>query len=159
MTNQHLPWPIPDPRARLWATQYADMHEIVAPLEDIPDHTPPAAASVITTARELIRHSYYRHEFAAIGVATSIIAVEAALAARYGRGRLVDYINRAADDGLITADEKDMFHTGREIRNGYAHGKTTHAALTWPLAVRMVRTSLDLILLLEKGGEHPTGEG
>lgn len=151
MTNQHLPWPIPDPRARLWATQYAHMHEIVEPLEDIPDHTPPAAASIITTARELIRHSYYRHEFAAVGAGTSIIAVEAALAARYGRGRLVDFINRAAADGLIDEEQQNMLHTGREIRNGYAHGKTTHAALPPFFAVRMVRTSLDLILALQEG--------
>ena len=110
-----LPWPIPDPRARHWAGQYADMHPIVEGLT-IPDGIPASAASVMTTARELIRHSYYRHEFNNVAVTVSIIAIEAALTDRYGKGTLAQLIDKAAADGARTPEQQDMLHTGRKIR-------------------------------------------
>ncbi|WP_176710335.1 DUF4145 domain-containing protein [Streptomyces sp. Wb2n-11] len=143
----HLPWPTPDPRARHWASTYADMHTIVEDLV-IPGGAPPAAVSVMTTARELIRHSYYRHEFTNVAVAVSIISLEAALVDRYGKKALVRLIDEAAAEGLIDEEQRDLLHTGREIRNRFAHGKTTGAALTPPMAVGMVQTSLRILMVL-----------
>jgi hypothetical protein len=73
----HLPWPVPDPRAHVWAPRYAGMHSIVDELA-IPAGMPAAPRSVMETAREMTWHSYFRHEFAMTAVAVSIIAVEAA---------------------------------------------------------------------------------
>ncbi|MET8142129.1 DUF4145 domain-containing protein [Sphaerisporangium sp. NPDC005288] len=125
------------------------MHEIVKDLV-IPDGAPSAAASVMTTARELIRHSYFRYEFASVAVAVSIIALEAALTDRYGNKKLVSLIDQAASDGLITEEQRDLLHTGRDIRNRFAHGKTTHSALPPTTAVRMVQTSLSALLLISR---------
>ncbi|MFE2693611.1 hypothetical protein [Streptomyces mirabilis] len=100
-------------------------------------------------AGELIRFSFYRHEFSAVGAAVSLIAVEAALRDRYGRGRLVDYIQKARDDGLLTAEEADLLDTaGRPIRNRFAHGELTHVTLTMPMAVNIVATSIRLLTVL-----------
>ena len=65
-------------------SQYADMHGLVEDLV-VPDTVPAAAATVLTTARELLRHSYYVYEFSTVGVLHSLIAVEMVL-----RDRLPD---------------------------------------------------------------------
>ena len=143
----HLPWPTPDLRSPIWGRSYADMHGIVEQLV-IPEGLPQQAVSVITTARELIRHSYFRYKFSTVAVAVSIIAVEAALADRYGNKKLNVMIDRSAADGLVTEEQRDMLHTGREIRNRFAHGKITHSALSPAMAVTMVQTSLSLLELL-----------
>jgi len=148
MTDVRLPWPTPDSRAQLWAPQFEDMHEILKDLA-VPEGLQQEAESVLTTAIELIRFSFYRHEFSAVGAAVSLIAIEAALRDRYGRGRLVDYIQRARDDGLLTAEEADLLDTaGRPIRNQFAHGELTHVTLTMPMAVNIVATSIRLLTVL-----------
>ncbi|MGC5042444.1 hypothetical protein ACLQ16_03905 [Streptomyces albidoflavus] len=143
--NPELPWPQPDQRFRHWASQFADMHDLVRDLV-IPSGLPQAAESVMTTARELIRMSYYRYEFMMIGAATSIIAIETALTARYGKGSLADHLKKARADGILTEEQYDLLDGfGRPIRNKFAHGDMTHAALTPPLAVGIVRTSLTIL--------------
>lgn len=144
-----LPWPVPDTRFRHWAGRFEDMHDLVRDLV-IPPGLPQPAESVLTTARELIRMSYYRYEFMMIGAATSIIAIEAALSDRYGsRGTLADHLKKAHADGLITEEQYDLLDScGRPIRNEYAHGDLTHAVLTPPLAVGMVRTSITILAQL-----------
>ncbi|MFE2157059.1 hypothetical protein ACFW9M_04510 [Streptomyces lydicus] len=140
-----LPWPIPDERFRHWAGQFADMHDLVRDLV-VPPGLPQAAESVMTTARELIRMSYYRYEFLMIGAATSIIAIEPALADRYGRGSLADHLKKARADSILTDEQYGLLDGfGRPIRNKYAHGDLTHAALTPPLAIGIVRTSLAIL--------------
>ncbi|WP_424847807.1 hypothetical protein [Streptomyces sp. SAI-129] len=80
--------------------------------------------------------SFHRYEFMMIGAATSIIAIETALSDRYGRGRLVDHLKKARDDGMLTDKQYDLLDGfGLPIRNSYAHGDLTHAALTPPLAI------------------------
>lgn len=140
-----LPWPVPDERFRHWAGQFADMHDLVRDLV-IPSGLPQAAESVLTTARELIRMSYYRYEFMMIGAATSVIAIETALTDRYGKGTLASHLGKARADGLLTEEQYDLLGScGRPIRNKYAHGDLTHAALTPPLAIGMVRTSITIL--------------
>ncbi|WP_406153145.1 hypothetical protein OG217_05505 [Streptomyces sp. NBC_01023] len=142
---RELPWPVPDVRFRHWAGQFADMHDLVRDLV-IPPSLPQAAESVMTTARELIRMSYYRYEFLMIGAATSIIAIETALTGRYGAASLASHLKKAREDGLLTDEQYGLLDGfGRPIRNKYAHGDLTHAALTPPLAIGIVRTSLTIL--------------
>jgi hypothetical protein len=108
--SAELPWPVPDQRFRLWAGQFADMHDLVRNL-DIPQALTPAAASVLTTARELIRMSYYRYEFMMIGAATSIIALETALSERYGKGTLAKHLKQARADGILTDEQRTSSST------------------------------------------------
>ncbi|MFH8465995.1 hypothetical protein [Streptomyces sp. NPDC017991] len=139
---RELPWPVPDVRFRHWAGQFSDMHDLVRELV-IPPGLPQAAESVMTTACELIRMSYYRFEFLMVGAATSIIAIETALTDRYGKGSLASHLKKAREDGLLTDEQYGLLDGfGRPIRNKFAHGDLTHAALTPPLAVGIVRTSL-----------------
>ncbi|MFC5804271.1 hypothetical protein [Streptomyces formicae] len=156
VTDARLPWPTPDSRARYWVEKFADMHEIVDLIE-IPAGLPERAISVLTTARELIRFSYYRHEFNTVGVATSIMAVEAALSETYGAGSLNDHLKRALEEGTLTAEQADILNTGRQIRNAYSHGKTTHVAMTPALALQMVSASIRLIS--ELTSEQPQVSG
>ncbi|MFF4626858.1 hypothetical protein [Streptomyces griseorubiginosus] len=146
--TSELPWPVPDERFRHWASQFADMHDLVRGLV-IPSGVPQAAESVLTTARELIRMSYYRYEFMMIGAATSIIAIETALTDRYGEGTLASHLRKAHADGLLTEEQYDLLDgCGRPIRNRYAHGDLTHAVLTPPLAIGIVRTSITILAKL-----------
>lgn len=142
------PWPR-DERARHWADEFEDMDAIIKQLE-VPASVPINTARAFDTARELIRFSYYHFEFAAVAVATSIIAIEAALRERYGGGNLASLIRRGLEDGTINAEQADLLNTGRSIRNRYAHGETAHPALPIPFAVRMVSTSLDVIVSLSQ---------
>ncbi|MFE3788496.1 hypothetical protein [Streptomyces goshikiensis] len=77
MTTQHLQFPVPDERAHYFVGQYADMHDLVEDLV-VPDAVPEAAATVLRTARELLRQSYY-YEFSTVAVMHSLIAVEIVL--------------------------------------------------------------------------------
>ncbi|WP_432043484.1 hypothetical protein [Streptomyces cadmiisoli] len=67
MTTQRLPFPVPDERAHLFVDSYADMHDLVEDLV-VPDGVPEAAATVLRTARELLRQSYYCYEFSTVAV-------------------------------------------------------------------------------------------
>lgn len=131
---QHLPWPVPDTRSYGWAGSFADMHDIVRDL-DIPDSIPVNTARAFETARELVRFSFYRLEFAAVAVAESIHSIEAAFRELYPKARNLDSMIRLAEaDGTITAAEADHLQAGREIRNRHDHGKTQHPALPIPWA-------------------------
>jgi hypothetical protein len=56
------------------------------------------------TSRELIRHAYYRYEFATVAVTHSLFALEHVLAERLATNEpLHDLIQRATDAGLITS--------------------------------------------------------
>ncbi|MEU8350319.1 hypothetical protein AB0C60_12575, partial [Streptomyces sp. NPDC048845] len=61
MTTQRPPFPVPDERAHLFVDSYADMHDLVEDLV-VADGVPGAAATVLCTARELLRQSYYCYE-------------------------------------------------------------------------------------------------
>jgi hypothetical protein len=84
MTPQRLPFPIPDERAQLFVDSYADMHDLVEDLV-VPTGVPEAAATVLRTARELLRQSYYCYEFSTVAVMHSLIAVEIVLRDRARR--------------------------------------------------------------------------
>ncbi|MFJ3818135.1 hypothetical protein [Streptomyces sp. NPDC090056] len=78
MSTQRLPFPVPDERAHYFVDSYADMHDLVEDLV-VPDGVAEAAATVLRTARELLRQSYYCYEFSTVAVMHSLIAVEIVL--------------------------------------------------------------------------------
>jgi hypothetical protein len=78
MATHRLPFPVPDERAHLFVDSYADMHDLVEDLV-VPADVPEAAATVMRTARELLRQSYYCYEFSTVAVMHSLIAVEIVL--------------------------------------------------------------------------------
>lgn len=141
-SSADLPWPLPDPRARHFADGFQGMHDLVRPLV-IPARLPVNVRRQFETARELVRFSYYHYEFAAMAVYASIIVVEEALRERYPRLRLAAMIDQAATDGLLTAEQAERLHAGRQIRNRYSHGHTMHPAIPPTVAVGLVRVALE----------------
>ncbi|MFI1726447.1 hypothetical protein [Streptomyces sp. NPDC020489] len=150
MNTPHLPWPVPDPRAHYFVNQYADMHELVADLV-VPEGVPDKAATVLNTAREMVRHSYYCYEFSTAAVLHSLIAVEAVLRATVpdaGKQSLQKLIRLGLGSGKLTAEQADVLDAGREIRNRMAHGEMTGTALPPAMAIPMVRTSFAIVAAL-----------
>jgi hypothetical protein len=99
----------------------------------VPAGVPEAAATVLRTARELLRQSYYCYEFSTVAVMHSLIAVEIVLRDRIpeaGKKPLHDLVEQGAADGILTARQAACLDHGRRIRNGVAHGQTTHAVQT-----------------------------
>jgi hypothetical protein len=135
MTTQRLPFPVPDERAHIFVDSYADMHDLVEDLV-VPAGVPEAAATVLRTARELLRQSY------------SLIAVEIVLRDRIpdaGKKPLHQLIKQGAADGILTARQAEYLDCGRQIRNGMAHGQTTHAVMPPAMATPMVTTSFTIV--------------
>ncbi|WP_330300421.1 hypothetical protein [Streptomyces sp. NBC_00503] len=70
-----LPVPVLDPRARHVVPDYEGVHALVADLV-LPAGASMYVMSTMETSRELIRHSYYRYEFATVAVTHSLFALE-----------------------------------------------------------------------------------
>ncbi|MFD9574899.1 hypothetical protein ACFWBI_34390 [Streptomyces sp. NPDC059982] len=78
----------------------------------------------------------------------SLIAVEIVLRNRIpgaGKKALQKLIQQGAETGVLTARQAEHLDYGRQIRNGMAHGKTTHAAMPPAMAVPMVTTSFTIV--------------
>ncbi|MET9804887.1 hypothetical protein [Streptomyces sp. NPDC006368] len=147
MTTQRLPFPVPDKRAHHFVASYADMHGLVEDLV-VPTGVPEAVVTVLRTARELLRQSYYCYEFSTVAVMHSLIAVEIVLRARIpgaGKKPLQKLIEQGAAAGILTARQAEYLNYGRQIRNRMAHGQTTHAAMPPAMAVPMVMTSFTIV--------------
>lgn len=141
----------PDSRALNWVNDLAGMEGILQDLT-LPASLPPNVLRAFETIRDLLKFSFFRFEFAALAAFHSIIEVESALDSRYkGTWKtLKDMLDAAQADGTISADQADLLHCGRRLRNDFAHGNMQHPALPLPLTVRMVRTSVDLVTALTK---------
>ncbi|GAA5706963.1 hypothetical protein AQJ43_31650 [Streptomyces avermitilis] len=123
------------------------MHDLAEDLP-VPDGVPEAAATVLHTARELLRHSYVCYEFSAVAVMHFLIAVEIVLRDRIpdaGKKPLRKLIEQGAGAGVLTARQAEYLDYGRKIRNGMAHGQTTHTAMPPAVAVLMVTTSFAIV--------------
>ncbi len=57
-----------------------------------------------------------------------------------GRGE-----EQGAADGVLTARQAEYLDYGRQIRNGMAHGQTTHAVMPPAMVVPMVTTSFAIV--------------
>ncbi|MFF0560824.1 hypothetical protein [Streptomyces sp. NPDC004266] len=161
--------PVRDPRARDLVLDYADMHALVADLV-LPGDASMYAMSAMETSRELIRHSFYRYEFATVAVTHSLFALEHVLAERLATDEpLHVLIQRAADAGLITAGLAAELDRGRLLRDKLTQGVESSAALRPLRAVAMVRAVFDAVSLLlrpppateataaDAGGPQPEG--
>lgn len=143
-----LPLPAPDPRAHDVVLDYAGMHALVADLV-LPGDASMHVMSAMETSRELIRHSYYRYEFATVAVMHSLFALEHVLAERLAVNKpLQDLIERAVDAGLITAELAAELDRGRLLRDKLTQGAVTSAALGPARATDMVRVVFDAVSLL-----------
>ncbi|WP_340555924.1 DUF7380 domain-containing protein [Streptomyces sp. GSL17-111] len=145
--DEHLPFPVPDPRAHHFVTQYADMHDIVARLT-LPPGIPQPAATVLHTSRELLRHSYFCYEFSTVALLHALIAVEIVLRAKIpdsGTKPLHALIKQGKESDLLTERQAEFLHDGRKIRNRIAHGQTAHSVMPPRWGARMLTTSFTLI--------------
>ncbi|MFF5767045.1 hypothetical protein ACWD5B_40550 [Streptomyces tanashiensis] len=168
-TPDPLLLPVRDPRARDLVLDYADMHALVADLV-LPGGASMYVTSAMETSRELIRHSYYRYEFATVAVTHSLFALEHVLAERLAMNEpLHDLIERAIDARLITAGLAAELDRSRLLRDRLAQGAESSAALRPIRAVAMVRAVFDAVSLLlrppseaegtaaDVGGTQPEG--
>ncbi|WP_344466522.1 hypothetical protein [Kitasatospora kazusensis] len=143
-----LPLPVPDPRVRDVVLDCAGMDALVADLV-LPGDASMYVMSAMETSRELIRHSYYRYEFATVAVTHSLFALEHVLAERLAVNEPVqDLIERAADAGLIPAELAAELDRSRLLRDKLTQGTVTSAALGPVRAVTMVRAVFDAVSLL-----------
>nr|BEK69943.1 hypothetical protein KPHV_71700 [Kitasatospora purpeofusca] len=143
-----LPRPAPDPRARDLVLDFADMDALVADLV-LPTDASMYVMSALETSRELVRHSYYRYEFATVAVTHSLFALEHLLAGRLGVDEpLPVLIERARDAGLVPAGLAAELDRGRELRDRLARGTVTSAALRPAMAVARVRAVFEAVALL-----------
>ncbi|MFD4320759.1 hypothetical protein [Streptomyces sp. NPDC058548] len=143
-----LPLPAQDPRARGIVLDFADMDELVADLV-LPDGASMYVMSALETSRELIRHSYYRYEFATVAVTHSLFALEHVLVEKLAMSEpLRILIERAADTGLVTAELAADLDRGRQLRDSLTQGTVTSAALNPAGAIAMVRAVFDAVSLL-----------
>ncbi|WP_234443591.1 hypothetical protein [Streptomyces sp. NRRL B-24484] len=140
--------PVPDPRARDVVLDYAGMDALVADLV-LPGDASMYVMSAMETSRELIRHSYYRYEFATVAVTHSLFALEHILAGRLAINEpLQDLIERASDAGLIPAELAAELDRSRLLRDKLTQGTVTSAALGPARAIAMVRAVFDAASLL-----------
>lgn len=143
-----LSLPVRDPRARDLVLDYADMHALVGDLA-LPGDASMYVMSAMETSRELIRHSYYRYEFATVAVTHSLFALEHVLAERLAANEpLHDLIERATDAGLITAGLAAELDRSRLLRDKLTQGAESSAALRPLRAVALVRAVFDAVSLL-----------
>ncbi|MFF1605548.1 hypothetical protein ACFVYV_50915 [Streptomyces mirabilis] len=143
-----LPLPAPDPRAHDVVLDYAGMHALVADLV-LPGDASMHVMSAMETSRELLRHSYYRYEFATVAVMHSLFALQHVLAERLAVNKpLQDLIERAIDAGLVTAELAAELDRSRLLRDKLTQGAVTSAALGPARATHMVRVVFDAVSLL-----------
>ncbi|MFJ5049119.1 hypothetical protein [Streptomyces sp. NPDC088719] len=140
--------PVRDPRTGDLVLDYAEMHALVADLV-LPGGASMYVMSALETSRELIRHSFYRYEFATVAVTHSLVALEHVLAERLAANEpLHVLIGRAADAGLITAELAGELDRGRLLRDKLTQGAASSAALRPVRAVAMLRAVFDAVSLL-----------
>ncbi|MGW7380654.1 hypothetical protein [Streptomyces sp. NPDC054794] len=140
--------PVPDPRTRDAVLDFAGMHALVADLV-VPGDASMYVMSALETARELIRHSYYRYEFATVAVTHSLFALEHVLVERLAVNQpLRDLIEQAADTGLIPAELAAELDHGRLLRDRLTQAAMTSAALSPTRAVDLVRAVFDAVAVL-----------
>ncbi|MET8751698.1 hypothetical protein ABZW32_16585 [Streptomyces sp. NPDC004667] len=140
--------PARDPRAHDFVLDYADMHALVADLV-LPGNASMYVMSAMETSRELLRHSYYRYEFATVAVTHSLFALEHVLAERLAtKEPLHVLIERATDAELITAGLAAELDRSRLLRDRLTQGAASSAALHPLRAVAMLRAVFDAVALL-----------
>ncbi|MFF5973366.1 hypothetical protein ACFY7C_17765 [Streptomyces sp. NPDC012769] len=149
------PPPLPDPRMRDVVPDHEGMRVLVAELA-LPSAGSMYVTSALDTCRELVRHSFFRYEFATVAVTHSLVALEHVLVERLAvDAPLRELIERAVDAGLIDAGLAAELDRCRLLRERLARGAATSAAVGPEKAVAMLRTVFDAVALLLR--EPPEG--
>ncbi|MFD8736552.1 hypothetical protein ACFV06_16780 [Streptomyces sp. NPDC059618] len=140
--------PVRDPRVRDLVLDFADTHALVADLV-VPGDASMYVMSALETSRELIRHSYYRYEFATVAVTHSLFALEQVLSERLAtKEPLHVLIERATGAGIFTGGLAAELDRGRLLRDRIGQGAASSAVLPPLRAVAMVRAVFDAVSLL-----------
>ncbi|WP_106973563.1 hypothetical protein [Streptomyces novaecaesareae] len=140
--------PVPDLRVRDVVPGYAGMHPLVADLV-LPEGASMSVMSTLETSRELVRHSYYRYEFATVAVTHALSAVEQVLAERLAlQAPLEELVRRATGAGLVSVYLAGELERALLLRERLAQGSATSAALNPVRAVDLLRAVFDTVALL-----------
>ncbi|MFJ8623376.1 hypothetical protein ACIRD3_11075 [Kitasatospora sp. NPDC093550] len=141
--------PVPDLRVRTVVPDYAGMDPLVAELV-LPEGASMSVMSALETSRELIRHSYYRYEFATVAVTHALLALEQVLARRLADedAPLPELIRRAADAGLVSAYLAGELERAVRLRERIAHGAASSGVVNPLRAVDLVRAVFDTVAVL-----------
>ncbi|MFE0463494.1 hypothetical protein ACFW1A_30000 [Kitasatospora sp. NPDC058965] len=155
--------PLPDLRVRDVVLDYEGMHALVGGLS-LPVAASMSVMSALETSRELLRHSFYRYEFATVAVVHSLIALEQVLTERLAVNEpLQELIGRASATGLVTAELAAELDRCRLLRDRLVQGTATSAVLQPLRAIGMVRAVFDAASLLSRSpsaaDEVPVGPG
>lgn len=109
--------------------------------------TPAEVVELLELAAKLFRTSVVHYEFAALAVEKSLQALERAIRIRLGvndRATLKQLIEQLQSEMELDHEVKDLLHTGRQIRNSFAHPARA-PALPLVLVTKMLDTSYRLI--------------
>lgn len=111
--------------------------------------TPDEVSALLDVARDLLTTSVIHYEFAAVAAEKSLQAVESAVRYRFDSSKapyakLIERLaaTRELDDATI-----DIMTSGRELRNQFAHPRTT-AAFPLTMAVDVIATTHYIIAML-----------
>ncbi|MET9956209.1 hypothetical protein ABZ135_32345 [Streptomyces sp. NPDC006339] len=153
--------PRPDPRVRDLVPDYEGMRALVAGLV-LPTGGSMEVTSALDTSRELLRHSFFRYEFATVAVTHSLLALEHVLVERLAvDAPLGELIARAVDAGLLGAEPAAALDGCRLLRERLARGTATGAALGPERAAALLRAVFDAVSLLlrppSEGAEQSAG--
>ncbi|MGW7448072.1 hypothetical protein [Kitasatospora sp. NPDC054795] len=140
--------PAQDPRAWSVAPDYPGMQDLVAGLE-VPAGAAMGVMGALETSRELIRHSYYRYEFATVAVTHALFALEQVLVERLAvEEPLRELIGRAAAEGLLEPGLVTETEASLRLRDKLARGTVTTGAVPPERAVTLVRAVFDAVSAL-----------
>ncbi|MEU3561484.1 hypothetical protein [Kitasatospora sp. NPDC006786] len=140
--------PAQDPRAWSVAPDYPGMQDLVAGLE-VPAGAAMGVMGALETSKELIRHSYYRYEFATVAVTHALFALEQVLVERLAvEEPLRELIGRAAAEGLLGPGLVTEIEESLRLRDELARGTVTTGAVPPGRAVQLVRPVFDAVSAL-----------
>lgn len=132
-----------DPRAEGLQTARPDLLRATSERWPVSEAVPESVADLLRVSRELFVHAPFSYDFFTVSVAWSLLALEAALRHRLQatvRGGLKDLIDRAERDGLVSSDDAERLHAGRQIRNRLSHPRA-QVAVTPGLAEVFLETT------------------
>lgn len=106
-------------------------------------HTPESISDQLRVSRELFVHALLVYEFATVGAAWSLLAVESSLRWALGAGQSATFqqlVKRGNERGLLSKDLVEALNAGRQLRNIFGH-PTNQPVWTFGIAAAALRTS------------------
>lgn len=112
---------------------------------------PDDVLELLDMSRKLLATSVIHYEFAAVGAEKSLQALELGVRRHLGvdtRPRFDTLIKKMAASGEFTAEQIDMFDSGRQVRNRVFAHPTGAVAFPLVMMTNIIRTSHVLVALL-----------